>query len=366
MRDAELLTVDGGAGCYTAPAPSRRASLMAPTIRPFLLWLLAFYAGWLTIVTTMSSWAEVAAHWPIAAAMALGSYFAGSTPMGGGTVGFPVLVLFFDQPASFGRDFSFAVQSIGMVSASILILCRRRLLDWSMLGPSVVGAAIGTPIGLLVVAPFVPGLAVKLIFGVLWASFGILHLARVDEIVGYFAASASRPRIGARLSFLVGLGGGATVAATTGVGVDMLLYVVMVLLFRIDLRVAIPSSVVLMATTSLVGIASRNLLAGWGLADPVPHEVFANWLAAAPVVAVGAPFGTVMVALLPRALTLRVVSVLCVGQLIWTLWDERAHIGAGVLGLTGLGLLAFGVGFWTMSHIGRRWAPSGEAEEGGT
>ena len=42
----------------------------------------------------------------IAAAMAVGSYFAGSTPMGGGTVGFPVLVLLFDGPATLGRDFA--------------------------------------------------------------------------------------------------------------------------------------------------------------------------------------------------------------------------------------------------------------------
>jgi hypothetical protein len=36
--------------------------------------------------------------------MAFGSYVAGSTPMGGGTVGFPILVLLFDLPATLGRD----------------------------------------------------------------------------------------------------------------------------------------------------------------------------------------------------------------------------------------------------------------------
>lgn len=323
-------------------------------LRPFLLWLAAFYTVWLVLVVFVSSRAELLAHWPIAAAMAAGSYFAGSTPMGGGTIGFPVLVLLFDQPASLGRDFSFAVQSIGMVSASILILCRRQPLEWPMLRWSVLGAAIGTPLGLVLVAPFIPGLAVKLLFAVLWASFGVLHLARVDEIVGFSALSAGRSQLAVSTAFGVSLIGGLTVTSTTGVGVDMLLYVLMVLLFRIDLKVAIPSSVILMATTSVVGIVSRNLLGATGFAPRVPYEVFANWLAAAPVVALGAPFGALMVALLPRALTLRVVSVLCVGQLGWTLWNERAAIDGLILTATVAGLLGFGALFWALHQAGSR------------
>ncbi|MDZ7791496.1 MAG: hypothetical protein U5L08_13585 [Xanthomonadales bacterium] len=89
------------------------------------LWLIGFYAGWLWLVIGLDYWATAVNHWPIALAMTLGSYAAGSTPMGGGTIGFPVLVLLFEMPASLGRDFSFAVQAIGMTSASIFILARR-------------------------------------------------------------------------------------------------------------------------------------------------------------------------------------------------------------------------------------------------
>ena len=89
----------------------------------------------------------------LAAAMAVGSYVAGSTPMGGGTVGFPVLVLLMDLPATLGRDFSFAIQAIGMTSASIYILCRRQELEWPMLRASLPGALLGTPLGIAFVAP---------------------------------------------------------------------------------------------------------------------------------------------------------------------------------------------------------------------
>ena len=84
-----------------------------PLLWPFLLWLVAFYAIWLGVVLVGEHGPTLMEHWPIALAMMAGSYFAGSTPMGGGTVGFPILVLLMNEPATLGRDFSFAVQSIG-------------------------------------------------------------------------------------------------------------------------------------------------------------------------------------------------------------------------------------------------------------
>ncbi|MCA9134767.1 MAG: sulfite exporter TauE/SafE family protein, partial [Planctomycetales bacterium] len=123
---------------------------------PFGLWLAVFYCVWLSLVIGGGQWSTVQAHWPIALAMAMGSYVAGSTPMGGGTVGFPVLVLMLDMPASLGRNFGLAVQSIGMVSASVYIFSARRPLDWGLLRPALLGAVVGTPLGAAWIAPFVP------------------------------------------------------------------------------------------------------------------------------------------------------------------------------------------------------------------
>ena len=63
---------------------------------PFFLWLGVFYLAWLALVASGGHWAAMLEHWGIAVAMAGGSFVAGSTPMGGGTVGFPILVLLFD------------------------------------------------------------------------------------------------------------------------------------------------------------------------------------------------------------------------------------------------------------------------------
>jgi uncharacterized membrane protein YfcA len=245
-------------------------------------------------------------------AMGFGSYFAGSTPMGGGTVGFPVLVLLFDQPASLGRDFSLAVQSIGMVSASLYIVAGRQQVAWRMLGASLIGGAISTVLCLLLVAPHVPGSAIELLFASLWAGFGALMLWKLQPIA---ATAGIRPlsRRGDLLAGLaVGLVGGLLVAVT-GVGIDMLIFVALTVLARASPQISIPTSVLLMASMSVVGVATKTATGTW---DPA---VWGPWLAAAPVVALGAPLGAFIVALLDRRITLVVVSLLCVGQYLWTL-----------------------------------------------
>lgn len=288
----------------------------------WFLWLGIFYATWLWLVIAEDQWQTAADHWPMAIAMAIGSYAAGSTPMGGGTVGFPVLVLLFELPASLGRDFSFAIQAIGMTSASIFILARRQPLARAMLNGAILGSLIGTPLGIFFIAPLIAELWIKLIFAVIWASFGLLHLYRIDEIAGHTGMTEFNERWDFKLGIWIGVIAGATITSATGVGIDMVLYTALVLVCRADLKIAIPTSVVIMAFNSVLGVATK-LLSGQGLQP----GVYENWLAAAPVVALGAPLGVFIVARLGRKPILRIVAALCVGQFIWTLYSEQQLLG---------------------------------------
>ncbi len=321
----------------------------------WFLWLAVFYSTWSWLAFGQGRWEDVKAHWPIALAMSLGSYVAGSTPMGGGTVGFPILVLLFGLPATLGRDFSFAVQSIGMTSASILILARRQPIAWSMLKGSMLGSLIGTPLGIFYIAPHIPELWIKIVFGVVWASFGVLHLYRIGEIASHTGMTEFDERWDFRVGLVLGIISGASVAAVTGVGIDMVLYAALVLLCRADLKIAIPTSVIIMAFTSVLGIVVKNLSTGL---QPGAYE---NWLAAAPIVALGAPLGAFVVELVGRKPTLRFVAVLCVGQFVWTCHTERAGLGiAGVI----MSLAAVGVCLMGFERL-RDWGAVlvGEAEK---
>ncbi|MEE4219225.1 MAG: sulfite exporter TauE/SafE family protein [Xanthomonadales bacterium] len=319
-------------------------------LAPFITWLVVFYGAWLALVIFGGYLSTVLEHWPMAAAMAMGSYVAGSTPMGGGTVGFPVLVLFMDLPATLGRDFSFAIQAVGMTSASIYILCSRQELEWPMLRAALPGALIGTPLGILFVAPLASDLFIKLLFASMWCSFGLLHLRRIREITSYEGMTPHDIGFDHRVGFIVGFFGGLTIASITGVGIDMFLYMFLVLWCHADLKIAIPTSVVLMAFTSLVGVAFKLLFGGF---EP---GTFENWLAAAPVVAIGAPFGALVVSKIGRRLTLVVVSVLCVLQFIWTLVHERALLTVWSFSAALLGVVIFLLLFQDMYQHGYRLA----------
>jgi uncharacterized membrane protein YfcA len=304
----------------------------------WFLWLVGFYSVWAWLVFGQGRWEVAKAHWPIALAMAMGSYVAGSTPMGGGTVGFPILVLLFDMPATLGRDFSFAVQSIGMTSASIFILARRQPLAWQMLKGAMAGSLIGTPLGIFFIAPWIPEIWIKVVFAVIWCSFGLLHFYRIGEIASHVGMTDFDERWDFRVGLAIGAFSGSTIAAVTGVGIDMVLYAALVLLCRADLKIAIPTSVIIMAFTSVLGIVVKNLSTG------LQPGAFENWLAAAPIVALGAPLGVFVVNFIGRKPTLLFVAVLCVGQFVWTCYTQRAALGVfGLLiALAAVGILLLG------------------------
>ena len=265
-------------------------------------------------------------------------------------MGFPVLVLLMDMPAVLGRDFSFAIQAVGMTSASIYILCQRMELEWPMLRAALPGALIGTPLGILYVAPMASDLFIKLLFAAMWCSFGLLHLRRINEITSYEGMTPHDIAFDHKIGFAVGLLGSLFISSITGVGIDMMIYMVLVLWCHADLKIAIPTSVILMAFTSLVGIAVKLML------GDIQPGAFENWIAASPVVAIGAPLGAWVVSKIGRRPTLIVVSLLCVVQFVWTLVHERENLTAWSVSAALLGVALFLLVFQDMYRHGYRLA----------
>jgi len=95
-------------------------------------------------------WSQVFTdYYPATIAMALGSFVAGSTPLGGGVVAFPVAVLVLDLSSEESRDASVLVQSIGMTAASfLLVVCKKQTLIPHIIYPSIVFGSVGVLIGL--------------------------------------------------------------------------------------------------------------------------------------------------------------------------------------------------------------------------
>ncbi len=339
------------AACKPVTAPSGRS----PVRWLFPAWLLLVYSAWAGAVVFAGPWPVARVHWPVSVAMAGGSFVGGSSPVAGGTVGFPLLVYGLDHPAKLGRDFSLAIQSVGMVSASVYILTRRRKVEWRVLRFALPGAAVAMPLGMSCVAPNVADVTVKVLFSVVYAGFGLLHVARLRDIVANDGPSKTRFRSDPAVGFAVGVLGG-LLASVIGVGADILLYGTLVLLYNTDIRIAIPTSVILMAFTSLVGLGCNVLASFWSPTVRISlAEMFPYWLAAVPVVAVGGPLGNLVSRYVPRRVILGAVALLCLAQYAWTCYHE--HIVGWRFVSAALGVLGLNVALHLVFEFGRRSLP---------
>lgn len=290
----------------------------ARSLTPFLIWLAVFYVAWAAWLTWRQQWWTAAERWPTALAMVLGSFFAGSTPVGGGSIAFPILTLLLGEPPALGRSFSFAIQSLGMTSAALYLWCTRRPVAANFLRAAVPGALLGTPIGCVILGPQPPDVLIRILFAVVWAGFGVAAITHLRRAESAHAHPPDDPLI----AFLIGLIGGAAVAAVIGAGLDMLAFAYLVLIRRLDPRLAVPTGMVLMACASIAGIITTAAIGG------ITPGTLPHWLAAAPIVVIGAPLGALVVMVVPRRIILSVVALLCLGQFIWMCADQRLPASA--------------------------------------
>lgn len=219
------------------------------------------------------------------ATMLLGSFIAGATSEGGGAVAFPVMTLGLGIAPSEARDFSLMIQSIGMTSASLLILINRIPIASSVLLPVLFGCAAGLVTGFgLLENLFMPA-AVKYFFTAVWLSFAYVlyrsHL-QADRLRRLHLRGVTIPF--GRFLFAGFLGG--VVSSLVGSGADIIVFSVLTLYFGLCEKVATPTSVVIMAATSLMATALKVLV----FASPSPETIERVW-ACAGVVVLGAPFG---------------------------------------------------------------------------
>jgi uncharacterized membrane protein YfcA len=145
-------------------------------------------------------------------------------------------------------------------------------------------------------------------------SFGILTIARNREFCSLNRVPRLNLKTDVAVALCVGVLGG-MVTSIIGVGIEMVAYIVLVLRYRCDLKAAVPTAVSIGAVTSVMGIGLHALLGDIG------QETFFNWLAAAPIIVFGAPLGAYLVSIIPRIRTLYFVSVLCLIQFVWTLYQ---------------------------------------------
>lgn len=254
---------------------------------PLFVW-----SFWLLLMISGNRWHLFIDNWFMSATMAVGSFIAGSTSEGGGAVAFPVMTLMFGIKPAIAKDFSLMIQSVGMTAAAIAIFVNGIVIEPRALVFSSLGGAIGMLISLQFIAPLLPPVITKLFFVTLWLSFGLALLwmnRDRQRVLNRRISGFKRQDMIALIA--VGVVGG-MVSGITGSGLDILTFSLLVMAFRLDEKIATPTSVILMAGNALVGF-------GWRVffdSAPILTETWSYWWVSVPVVVIGAPLGARFIA----------------------------------------------------------------------
>ncbi|RMH85122.1 MAG: sulfite exporter TauE/SafE family protein [Actinomyces sp.] len=308
-----------------------------------LSWVLPGVATvvWALVVTTGHSWGRVTAHWASAVTMLGGSFLAGSSPEGGGAVAFPVFTKVLHVSPAVARTFGLSIQAVGMTMAVVAIVVNRRRLHLPTALVASLSAVVGFGLTLavagrhdLVFWPARFGVAwVKATFSVLLAGTSVLMIRHLRRGPHHHLDPPWGPRP-ALVVALVALAGGG-LSALAGTGANIVVFLLLVVVFGVHPKVALPTAILVMAVVSLVGLGVLGVLDGQldvvVAADRVvsvggrPVELAASsadlwglWMAAVPVVVWGAPLGSWAAARVREATLVGFVAVLAATEVVTT------------------------------------------------
>lgn len=272
--------------------------------------------------------------------MIIGSMIAGMTSEGGGAVAFPVMTLAFHIAPVTARDFSILIQSCGMSAASFTIFFMKVQCEWRALGLSAAGGAIGLIVGLEVFDHRFTPVEKKMGFVSIWFSFASVLLFLIIFRKGKIHNRIQRlDLMKSGILLIVGFIGG-VFTALVGNGLDICTFSVLTLLFRVSEKVATPTSVILMASNSIVAVIWRGIMM-----QEISMETWEFLAVCMPVVVIGAPFGSVLGSHFHRNVLAMLVIVLDTVALItaYIVIPQTLAIGLLSVGMILGGIVLFSI-----------------------
>lgn len=307
---------------------------------------ICFHIAWWTVMSHYDLWYlfdEVVGNvprWAMSVTMFFGAFVAGATSEGGASIAFPVMTLAFGIKPAVARDFSLMIQSAGMTAAAGTIAFMRVQVEMRALICSSIGGIIGMAIGLEFLAPNLPPAYTKMWFVSTWAAFAfvLFYLNRTrDRPVALQIADFSYTGWRAAVLLVFGVAGG-ILSSVAGSGIDICTFAALTLLFRVNERVATPTSVVLMAINTVVGFFYRQVVQG-GVED----GAWGFLAVCVPVVVFMAPFGSFAGSHFHRLVLAGFVYVTDTVQFVsaFIIVPQTAPLTVSSLGILGCGILFF-------------------------
>ena len=236
------------------------------------------------------------------------------------------------------RNFAFAIQSIGMTCATVLILNSKIKVEWNYIKFVTLGGIFGLILGTGYVAPLISPPVAKLFFVSLWLSFGIvLWNENRKEKRDFFDAIQNFGKSDIGRLMLLGFIGG-IISSIFGTGINIFSFCFMTIYYRVNEKVAIPSSVIIMTIETLLGFFIHA-----GVVKDFQRQAFEMWLICVPFVAVFAPLGAYVVNKVPRKAAANFLSAMLVIQFFGAMWvikPQGWHLAMSIIVLAA-GILIF-------------------------
>jgi len=280
-----------------------------------LLPIIILLALWILYMIDTGQWVLYEDNWFMSLVMVFGSFIAGASAEGGGAIAFPAMTLIFDIVPDTARNFSLAIQSVGMTAAALIILRNKYPVEYRYLIPASIGGGLGIIFGTFLIVPLVPAPFVKMLFVAFWLSFGVIlfYINVIDkrEVVSRIPVISSIELI---LLLIVGFSGG-ILSGILGSGLDIFSFAYITVRYHLSEKVATPTSVIVMAINSLIGFSLHYFFVrDFGTAE------FNYWLVSIPVVLIGAPMGAYFISQQTRNFISWLLYVIILVQFIGALF----------------------------------------------
>jgi len=280
---------------------------------PYWITAAVIVSAWVVAMQLLEWWPIFSDTWPISVTMVLGSFIAGATSEGGGAVAFPVFTKVFGIEPQDAKVFSFFIQSVGMTMAGLFIYLKRIPVLWNVIFAALSAGIAGLVLGelFLVIPNPYPKLLFTFIAGI-FACFLIYNRWGVpDNPVKTLSLSRGNNLV---IILITGFLGG-LIASVIGVGIDMLIFIVLTLLYGIDEKISTPTTVVLMGLLSVAGFVWHA-----GITADINPDVWRYWMSCIPIVIFGAPLGSWVCSKIHRDQLIWFLLFLIAIEVISTLW----------------------------------------------
>jgi len=222
--------------------------------------------------------------------MIFGSFVAGSSPEGSASIAYPVFTLYLGIVPDIARNFAFAIQSIGMTAASVYILNKKIPLDWNYIFYVSIGGLFGLLVGTFYLVPYIQPVFAKLIFVSVWLSFGIILFIenRKENRILYDKITHFSNQDVFNLLLFGFIGGG--ISSLFGTGINIFTFCFLVIYYKVNEKVATPSSIIIMTIETIAGFGLHALIM-----QDIAIKSYDMWLSCIPIVIFFAPLGAYVV-----------------------------------------------------------------------